>query len=103
MVSLKKQYLKSKEQCKVTFRLPKAAAPGAKTVHVVGEFNDWSTVRTPMKRLKNGEFKVVVDLQTGHDYQFRYLIDQTAWENDWEADRYVKSDFGDCDNSVVAV
>jgi 1,4-alpha-glucan branching enzyme len=102
-VSLKKQYLKTKERCKVTFRLPKAAAPGAKTVHIVGEFNDWSTVKTAMKRLKSGEFTAVVELVPGREYQFRYLIDQTAWENDWEADRYVKSDFGDCDNSVVAV
>ncbi|WP_319521834.1 isoamylase early set domain-containing protein [uncultured Desulfosarcina sp.] len=102
-MSLKKQYLKNKERCKVTFRLPKAAAPKAKTIHIVGEFNDWSTVKTPMKRLKSGEFTAVVELAPGRDYQFRYLIDQTFWENDWDADRYVKSDFGDCDNSVVAV
>ena len=102
-MSLKKQYLKGKDRCKVTFRLPKAAAQAARTVHIVAEFNDWSTVKTPMTRLKSGEFKAVVDLPPGHEYQFRYLIDQTVWENDWEADRYVKSDFGDCDNSVVAV
>lgn len=102
-MSLKKQYLKSKDQCKVTFRVPKAAAPGAKTVHIVGEFNAWSTVATPMKRLKSGEFTVIVDLVPGQAYQFRYLIDQTTWENDWEADRYVRSDFGDFENSVVAL
>ena len=102
-MSLKKQYLKNKERCKVTFRLPKAAAPAAKTVYIVGEFNNWSTVKTPMKRLKSGEFTAVVDLPSGKDYQFRYLIDQTFWENDWHADRYVKSDFGDCENSVVTV
>jgi 1,4-alpha-glucan branching enzyme len=102
-VSIKKQYLKSAERCKVFFRVPKAATPGAKTVHIVGEFNNWSTVKTPMKRLKSGEFTTVVELAPGQAYQFRYLIDQTTWENDWEADRYVKSDFGDCENSVVVV
>ncbi|GAB6909500.1 Glycoside hydrolase, family 13-like protein [Desulfosarcina cetonica] len=102
-MSLKKQYLKSKARCKVTFRLPKAAAPEAKTVHIVGDFNDWSTVKTPMRHLKNGEFSCVVDLAPGRDYQFRYLIDQTVWENDWDADRYVQSDYGDCENSVVTV
>ena len=102
-MSLKKQYLKKNGQCKVTFRLPKAAAPDAKTVHIVGEFNNWSTAKTPMKRLKSGEFTVVVALAPDREYQFRYLIDQTHWENDWEADRYVKSDFGDCENSVVTV
>jgi 1,4-alpha-glucan branching enzyme len=103
IVSLKKQYLKTRERCKVTFRLPKAAAPEAKSVCLVGEFNAWSRVRTPMKRLKSGEFTAMVELAPGREYQFRYLIDQTAWENDWDADRYVKSDFGDCDNSVVTV
>lgn len=102
-MSLKKQYLKTKNVCKVTFRLPKAAVAKAKTVHIVGEFNRWSTVETPMKRLKSGEFKAVLDLPPGQAYQFRYLVDQTRWENDWDADRYVKSDFGDCENSVVAV
>lgn len=102
-MSLKKQYLKKSRQCKVTFRLPKGAAPNAQTVHVVGEFNNWSTIQTPMQRLKSGEFKVVVALTPGRDYQFRYLIDQTVWENDWKADHYVKSDYGDCENSVVTV
>ena len=102
-MSLKKQYLKKNERCKVTFRLPKAAAPQARTVHIVGEFNNWSTVQTPMKKLKSGEFTAIVELPPGYDYQFRYLIDQTTWENDWQADRYVKSDFGDCENSVVTV
>jgi 1,4-alpha-glucan branching enzyme len=102
-VSFKKKYLKSKERCRVSFRLPNTAVPGAQTVHIVGEFNNWSTEKTPMKRLKNGEFTVSVDLVPGREYQFRYLVDQAIWENDWEADRYVKSDFGGCDNSVVAV
>lgn len=102
-MSFKKQYLKTKDHCRVTFRLPQAAAPQARTVHIVGEFNQWSTVKTPMKRLKNGEFTAVVALAPGRDYQFRYLVDQTTWENDWEADRYVKSDYGDCENSVVTV
>jgi 1,4-alpha-glucan branching enzyme len=102
-VSLKKQYLKSRERCKVTFRLPKAAAPEAKTVYIVGEFNNWSTMETPMKRLKSGEFTAIVNLSAGQEYQFRYLIDQITWENDWEADRYVKNSFGDSENSVVAV
>lgn len=102
-MSLKKQYLKSKDQCKVTFRLPKAAAPDAATVHIVGEFNNWSTVATPMQRLKSGDFKAIVSLAPSRSYQFRYLIDQTSWENDWEADSYVQSDYGNCENSVVAL
>ena len=99
-MSLSKRFLKSKPLCKVTFRLPAEAAPEAEQVTIVGEFNDWSETATPMQKLKSGEFKLTIDLETGREYQFRYLIDSETWENDWEADKYVPTDAGD-DNSVV--
>jgi 1,4-alpha-glucan branching enzyme len=102
-MALKKQYLKSKPLCKVTFRLPKEAVGDANRVALVGEFNDWSINATPMARLKDGAFKIVLELPSGREYQYRYLIDETTWENDWDADKYVRSEFGNCDNSVVAV
>jgi 1,4-alpha-glucan branching enzyme len=102
-MSIKKQYLKTKPVCKVTFRIPKEAAKTAKRVHVVGEFNNWSIDATPMKNLKNGSFTVTLDLDLNREYQFRYLIDDSNWENDWEADKYVPTIYGDCENSVVAV
>jgi len=100
--SLKKEYLKSKKVVKVTFRLPKVAAVNAKNVHVVGDFNGWSIYANPMKRLKKGEFTTTIELEPGREYQFRYLIDEDRWENDWNADKYVKSPFGS-DNSVIVV
>ena len=102
-MSLKKQFLKSKPVCKVTFRLSRAAAKAAKTIHVVGEFNNWDVYATPMKCLKNGAFTVTIDLEQGREYQFRYLIDEMTWENDWDADKYLPSHFGNCENSVVVV
>ena len=102
-MALKKRYLKSKPVCKVTFRLTKKMAHGADHVHLVGEFNQWNIMTTPMKRLKNGDFTLTLDLETGRDYQFRYLINQVYWENDDKADAYLPTPFGDCDNSVVAV
>ncbi|TSA56889.1 MAG: glycoside hydrolase [Planctomycetaceae bacterium] len=102
-MSLKKQFLKSGSICKVTFRLPREAAGEAKTVHVVGEFNNWDVYATPMKCLKNGSFTVTINLEQGREYQFRYLIDETSWENDWDADKYLPSHFGNCENSVVVV
>jgi hypothetical protein len=41
-MSIKKQFLKSKPVCKVTFRVPEEIGNSAKTAHVVGDFNDWS-------------------------------------------------------------
>ncbi len=102
-MSISKSYLKSKPACKATFRFPGKACPGAKTVHLVGEFNGWDRAATPMKKLKNGDFSVVVILEKGRPYQFRYLIDGSRWENDWQADRYVPTQFGDAENSVVDI
>lgn len=102
-MSLKKQYLKRKPLCKVTFRLPKQAVESACAVNLVGDFNNWSTNATPMKKLKSGEFKAIVDLEIEKEYQFRYLIDDNEWENDWHADKYTPNAYGNCENSVVVV
>jgi 1,4-alpha-glucan branching enzyme len=101
--SLKKRYLKSKDICKVTFRLPADAAHTASAVTLVGDFNDWNRESLPMKRLKSGEHTLTIDLQPGREYHYRYLIDDTRWENDWYADRYDRTPYGDADNSVVVV
>ncbi|MBU8871014.1 MAG: isoamylase early set domain-containing protein [Gemmatimonadales bacterium] len=102
-MSLTKQVLKSKPVTKVTFRLPPEATAEAKTVFLVGDFNDWNPQATPMTRLKSGEFKVTLNLQIGRDYSFRYLIEGQEWENDWAADRYVPSGIEGAENSVVTV
>ncbi len=102
-MSIKKLYLKSKAVCKVTFNLPKKDANGAKAVNVVGEFNNWNVKATPMKSLKKGGFTTTVNLDVDKEYQFRYLMDKKTWENDSKADKYIRSDYGDCDNSVIVV
>jgi len=99
---IKKQYVKSKKICKVTFRLPKAAVRNASTAAVTGDFNSWDRMAAPMKLLKNGEFTATLELDIGREYRFRYLIDDNIWENDWHADKYVPNSFGS-DDSVVIV
>ncbi|MCR4291233.1 MAG: isoamylase early set domain-containing protein [Candidatus Scalindua sp.] len=87
--------------CRVTFRLPESAAPDADSVCVVGDFNGWDRSENPMEKTGNGDYVVRLDLERGKEYQFRYLIDGTKWENDWDADRYVQNTYGDSDNSLV--
>lgn len=99
---IKKQYLKSNGSCNVTFSLPKEAVPGAQVVTIVGDFNNWNTTGTPMKKLRNGSFQLTMKLQRDREYRFRYLIDATRWENDWCADAYLPNEFG-CDDSLVRV
>jgi 1,4-alpha-glucan branching enzyme len=102
-MSLVKKHLKTKQVCKVTFRLPRELANGADRVALVGDFNDWNAGTDLLEKLKSGDFKVTIDLETGREYQFRYLIDGEVWQNDDGADRYVPSGFAGAENSVVAV
>ncbi len=102
-MSLVKKHLKTKQVCKVTFRLPRELANDATKVTLVGEFNGWNRKSLPLEKLKSGDFKVTVDLESGREYQFRYLIDGETWQNDDGADRYVPSGFAGEENSVVAV
>ncbi len=100
---LKKRYIKSRKVCKVTFALPRAELPegvDAASVHLVGEFNEWSNTATPMIRAKEDTFRVTLELEPAKTYQFRYLVDGEHWCNDWHADGYVLSGFG-ADNCAV--
>lgn len=102
-MSFKKQYLKTRPACKVTFRISKEAAQSAQQVFLVGDFNGWNEQATPMNPLKSGEFSTVLELGTDTpEYQFRYLYDGSRWENDWEADGYATNGV-DGENSIVRV
>ena len=98
-MAIKKQFLKSKPVCKVTFTL---AAEEAKKVAVVGSFNEWNEKATPLKKLKNGTFKGTVDLESDQSYEFRYLVDG-EYVNDPEADGEVWSDFAGAENSLLSL
>lgn len=100
---IRKQYLKSKPVCKVTFGLSAGEAGEADAVHLVGEFNGWSKTDTPMKKKKGGSFSVTVDLETGREYAFRYLVDGTRWTNAENADKSSPTPFGDAENSVIVL
>ncbi|MBC3758081.1 isoamylase early set domain-containing protein [Hyunsoonleella sp. SJ7] len=98
-MAIKKQYLKSKPICKVTFTVE---APDAKKASVVGSFNDWNAKKAPLKKLKNGTFKGTVDLDKDSSYEFKYVVDG-AYVNDSEADSYAWNDFAGAENGVVTV
>lgn len=99
---IKKKLLKSKPVCKVSFKIPAEVAGEAQKAHLVGDFNDWQQTN-PMKKLKDKSFSLTLDLETGKEYQFRYLLDGEKWENDPEADKFETTPFGDSENSVIAL
>ena len=102
-MSIKKRYFKTKPFCTVTFKLEKDAASSFERAAVVGEFNDWDTRATEMTRLKDGSFKVNVNLEPGRAYQFRYLLNDDTWQNDPEAEEFVPTEFHDAENSLVRI
>lgn len=99
---LKKQYLKNKPTCKVTFTLPVEAVNGAQEVKLLGEFNGWNREEGILMKATKKEFKTILELETGRNYEFRYLIDNNTWENDWAADDYLPTPYG-VFNSVVTL
>ncbi len=102
-MALYKAYPKNGKTCKVTFELPMEATTNVKKVSVVGDFNGWDANTHVLSRNKEGLFSITIVLDQGKEYQFRYFMDDYRWENDWAADKYAPSSFGNCDNSVVIV
>jgi 1,4-alpha-glucan branching enzyme len=100
-MSLKKQYIKTKPVCKVTFILAKDIT-SANHVNLAGDFNNWDIETIPMKKAKSGEFTTTLELEKGREYQFKYLIDGKEWINETEADKYVTNEY-QSENSVIVV
>ena len=96
-MSITKQFLKSKPECKVTFAWK---AKDAKKVAVAGDFNNWKPTKLPLKKQKNGTFKGSINLPVEKSFEFKYVVDD-AWVNDDKADNYVWNEFAGSENSVV--
>lgn len=102
-MSLKKQYLKNNNICKVTFSL-KQDLENVEIVRIPGEFNSWDISCEPMKKLKSGAFTQTLSLPAGESYQYKFLVNDSEWRNDPEADSHVPNNTGPGEtNSVVEV
>ena len=100
-MSLKKSFSSDGKKCTVVFTVNPEAAAGAEKVYLAGDFNSWDTTSIPMKKGPDGSFSVKKQLETNKEYQFRYCLDGNRWINDWKADKYVRSELANDDNSVV--
>ena len=77
-------------------------APGAASVSLVGDFNDWEIGATPMRPSDaTGVWSVTLPLAPGR-YRYSFLVDGTTWRADPGAPRALDDDFGRS-NSVVTV
>jgi 1,4-alpha-glucan branching enzyme len=102
-MSIKKQYLKNEPACKVTFKISKEQVQGAESVRILGDFNSWNHDAEPVKKLKNGGFSQTLKLNPGKEYHFRYLINDSVWDNEPEADKHVPNGMGTGNNSVIVL
>ena len=96
-MAIAKQYLKTKRVCKVTFTVP---AEEAKTVAVVGDFNNWKPKSGALRKLKNGTFKGTMELPKESTFEFKYIIDGD-YVNETAVDRYQWNQYAGSENAVL--
>ena len=93
---LTKKFFKTKDEAEVTFEFNRS---DVKSAALVGDFNDWQAIKMKFNK-KTQSFKTKVRLPKGKAFHFRYLLNDTEWENDYKADQYLPNGFGS-ENSVV--
>ena len=100
-MGFKKQFLKSKPECKVTFKLTKKEVGDVDKVKLLGSFTNWEEKPVSMNKLKSGEFSTVVTLPSDQDFEYRFLINDSQWLNDPDADAYRQNGLGG-ENSLIS-
>ncbi len=77
------------------------AAPEARAVSVVGEFNEWRQDRHPLKQKDAETWHITLQLPPG-TYQYKFVIDGTRWEEDRQNPKRTANEFGTT-NSILEV
>jgi len=94
---LTKKFFKTKPEAEVVFEF---AREDVLTAKLAGDFNDWEPVAMKLDK-KSGSYKVKLRLPSDTEFQFKYLLNDAEWENDYEADFYTANEFG-TENSVIS-
>jgi len=81
----------------VEFTFP---APEARKVCIAGKFNAWDTSSTPMKKGKDGTWRIKLKLPPG-EYEYKYFVDG-AWVSDLKCPELAPNPFG-TNNCVISV
>lgn len=91
-----KTYYKTKDYCKVKFSFK---VENAETVEILGLNSDWKQ-SVVMSKKKDGSFSADVNLPKETRHEFKYLVNETLWLNDPEADSETPNVYGGS-NSVI--
>jgi len=77
-------------------------APDIERVHLVGDFNNWSTAADPLyAREGDGVWTILLPLEPGR-YEYKFYIDSERWIPDPGNPERVDDGFGGL-NSVITV
>ena len=100
MVTVHKITARKSGKVRVTFRMP--ALEGCNCLYLVGKFDEWNESVYRMQRADDGTWFLVLELESGREYQYSYRTDNGIWHNDSVANRYVLNP-DSLDNAVVRV
>lgn len=89
--------IKNNGAAKTSFEL---AAPYASEVLLIGDFNAWNAGGIPLKKCKNGSWKLELELTPGK-YEYKFIVDG-EWQNDPANTNTVINSFGTT-NSVKEI
>ncbi|HEV8506737.1 MAG TPA: isoamylase early set domain-containing protein [Chitinophagaceae bacterium] len=92
-----KTYYKTKEYCKVKFSFKDE---NADTVQIRGLNSDWQK-SIVMAKKKDGSFTADVTLPKDSKHQFKYVVNETEWLNEPEADSQEPNEFGGSNSVIV--
>lgn len=93
--SVQQETVKNRKTMEFSFQ-----APEAKEVFVAGEFNQWDAQSMPMKKGKNGNWKIKTSLPPGR-YEYKFFVDN-QWVEDLPGTELVPNPFG-TQNCVLRV
>jgi len=89
---------------KITFRLPAEALGNATGASLLGDFNEWNLDKAiGLNAQPDGTFAASVELEPGKSYEYRFLLNNGTWINDWSAEQYVYNQAFGVENSLVVV
>ena len=88
----------------ITFTLPAEALDGASEAFLLGDFNHWNKENAPkLEKQKDGSYKAVAKLEEGKTYEYRFLLNDGRWVNDYNAQGYTLVHGMHIDNCVITV
>lgn len=94
---LTKKFFKTNNEAEVTFQFSRN---DVESVSLIAEFNDWQPIHMKFNK-KEKAFRTKVRLPKDAQFQFKYLLNGTEWENDYQADKYTPNSFGTEDSVVL--